>query len=168
MNNRNAYLALTAKAAELGLPRTFKTDLTDQDNRALARAVQGERFLWAIGSEGTHLVWVERAGDGKYTTPELVHMITETFPDVQWFAWMGDRLEPVKQEDAPEAADLLAPCYSVVIRYVGRLSPEHTLWHPTNPTFAPIVRGAFPTKAEAHRWASAHIPGSDYTVRRSR
>lgn len=44
--------------------------------------------------------------------------------------------------------------YTVSIPYV---TVGQTQWHPTDPDFAPIQRGTFRSKAEAHAWARSHL-----------
>lgn len=44
--------------------------------------------------------------------------------------------------------------YTVVIPYV---TVGRTAWHPTDPSFAPITRGAFKTAKLARAWAVKHL-----------
>lgn len=55
--------------------------------------------------------------------------------------------------------------WTVVIPFVGQLSVEHTMWHPTTRDFAPLARGAFQTQTEAHEWAARNLQGGRYTLR---
>lgn len=52
-----SYQALKTRAAELCLPRSFKTDLTKHDRAALADRDPAEPFGWVLYEHGTHLVW---------------------------------------------------------------------------------------------------------------
>ena len=51
--------------------------------------------------------------------------------------------------------------YTVIIPFEKVWATE---WHPTDPNFAPISRGAFKTAAEAHTWAAEKLKGHPYTL----
>ena len=93
-----AYNALLAKSTELNLPKHFSADLTKHDRKALESAREDERFLWALGVEGTHLIWLDRPHH-RYTAVQFARMVTKSFPDVQWFIWTGSELQPTTLED---------------------------------------------------------------------
>lgn len=56
----------------------------------------------------------------------------------------------------------MCPYWTVIVPWIG---PEYrTVWHPTDPTFAPLTRGAFKTEAEAIEWGKAHLRGTPYSL----
>jgi hypothetical protein len=61
-----------------------------------------------------------------------------------------------------QKADGIKPYFTVLIPF----SEHPTEWHPTDPDFAPLSRGVFSTKQEAHDWAAAHLDGQPYGIKR--
>lgn len=58
MGIRN-YIAICYQAGKLGLPLTFQTDLTRHDQEACKRNPDTRRFIWAVGTSGTNMVWLD-------------------------------------------------------------------------------------------------------------
>jgi hypothetical protein len=55
----------------------------------------------------------------------------------------------------PRLSSMLGKYYwSVIIPYV---TVGQTVWHPTDPNFAPLSRGAFKTAKLARAWAKKHL-----------
>lgn len=72
-----------------------------------------------------------------------------------------------EHEDEDESADDTVTAYwTVIVPYVPR--EFATEWHPTEPDgpFGLLNRGAFPSEADAIRWARAHLGGAPYTLKR--
>lgn len=69
----NAYSAMLAESDRLGLPTSFRTDLTVHDRRVVENR-PGARFLWAVGEMGTHLVEIEGS---RIDARKLVRALTE-------------------------------------------------------------------------------------------
>jgi hypothetical protein len=57
----------------------------------------------------------------------------------------------------------LGPYFTVLIPWVPPAFA--TEWHPTDPGFAPLTRGAFASVDDAIRWAAPRLGGAPYSVR---
>lgn len=53
--------------------------------------------------------------------------------------------------------------YTVVIYYVP--TSMATEWHPTDPDWVSLTRGAFSTFKDAVNWARSHLNGLPYSVK---
>jgi len=100
------YAALVAKAAEIGWPTSFATDLTTHDRATLERRSPALPFLWVLRASGTQLVLpstgpIDGVGHRAWEVPAF---IANAFgaADCLWFWWNGSALERIA--DAKEAA----------------------------------------------------------------
>lgn len=106
-----AFRALVAAARSLLVLRNWASDLIVHDRRSLREQSGIRRFLWSVGTNGTHLVWIDPPAEGwdprhEATTEsdarKLVHAITEARPSL--FLWDGVTLQTC---DADRAVSLL-------------------------------------------------------------
>jgi hypothetical protein len=109
------YEAIEARAAELGLPKSFTTDLTEHDRAALEARDPAEPFGWIVYSHGTHLVHNKATMcEARGITPTaaafelrgLCDAIDRNFSGLHCHFWNGRALVPVADTDA--LADRLA------------------------------------------------------------
>lgn len=83
------YEAIEARAAELGLPRFYRADLTEHDRAALEARDPAESFGWIVYECGTHLVY----------EASICAMIGEIFRGLHCHFWNGRRLETVSSPE---------------------------------------------------------------------
>ncbi len=104
MGTRN-YVAIANQAQILGLPVTFRTDLTNHDHTACERNPDTRRFVWAIGSTGTNMVWLDPC-DVHFSTRSarsLVDCFLQNDRAALYF-WDGHTLASI---DADRAVEIL-------------------------------------------------------------
>ena len=86
----------------------------------------------------------------------------------------GEAMGPKLHFDFPRVArwtaalcllriDALEKVYFTVVIPWDPTKPS--VWHPTDANFAPLTRGAFRTRVQAHAWARENLCGGVYTVR---
>lgn len=87
------YAALLAAATKLDLPKSFHTDLTVHDRKAVARFDESEPFGWAVNEHGTYLfdpmaIRKDRSRRrSKALRPEHVHGLG--MGETHYFFWDG-------------------------------------------------------------------------------
>lgn len=93
------YWAIAQRAAELGLPKSYQTDLTKHDRRALQMQDARQPFGWSIGECGTRL----------FTDADFCLAVgrAERGQTIHWHYWNGDSL--VSVASAELLAELLTP-----------------------------------------------------------
>lgn len=80
------YAAIRDEATLLGLPTSFRRDLTLHDRRELAARDSREPFVWALSESGTQIVWPVRCGLG---WPDPIASLERCFRGVRLYTWNG-------------------------------------------------------------------------------
>jgi len=113
--NLKAYRAIEAEAARLGLPTTYKTDVTVHDRAALTGDDAAPIFVWVLRGCGTLLYRYDCAAN-------VVAAAAACWSDrdAHWYIWDDDELLAVTPDDAvAELAESLIgqPVYETMYGY---------------------------------------------------
>jgi len=100
-----AYRALTAKAAEIGWPLKFRTDLTKHDRASVATRDADRSFMWVLRDSGTHLAYPGVVDGVGHRASHYARMVADSFGAAQckFFIWDGARLVEFASADAADA-----------------------------------------------------------------
>lgn len=93
-----AWRPILEAARALGWPSLFEADLYVHDRRTLVKTPHDQRFVWAIGPTGTHILWGESRGWMQSKTASYVRAVADMRPE--FFAWDGKSLQRTTAEDA--------------------------------------------------------------------
>jgi len=103
--------------AKLMVRKSFRTDLTVHDKRALHQHdnTRERPFVWAAHEGGTFLCWVDvKSIDGKGHTPaDFVRFVEESFGGCEWYLWDGVSLQTCSAEGAADYARTFEWCAHV-------------------------------------------------------
>lgn len=96
-----AYNAMIEASHALGLPRSFRTDLTTHDRAFCENLARGQRFLWAPYENGTHLI-----SPGRASKWGPLQKIVNTLLDMggHFYLWDGISLRPISAQAILEGA----------------------------------------------------------------
>ena len=101
-----AFSQIVAKAAEIGWPTSYHRDLSHWDAYHLAlswRDNPDDAAAWAIGPNGTHLVFPFKP-DAVNHPASIARHIAKLWPECRWF-WIDDDM--IRECTADKAAERL-------------------------------------------------------------
>lgn len=99
------YLALVAKADEIGWPVRFRTDLTKHDRAFLATKPVDRPFAWILRENGTSLYFPGIIDGVGHRASEMARSNAEIFgvEQCKFFVWDGRALVEYPTADAADA-----------------------------------------------------------------
>ena len=89
------YQALLKASKACGMPKTFRTDLTQHDKTFLKTHSVRDSFAWYVYPEGTHMT----------SASSLVDTICRDFQGGHWFWWDGVSLREMSADAIKERLD---------------------------------------------------------------
>lgn len=102
-----AYALMLAESERTGLPRAFKTDLTEHDRAWLNQRDPKLSFLWSLRSDGTHVVGLEPlSSERENTAPKIFESLVRGFEGIRFYIWNGVTLQSYASTEAARAGML--------------------------------------------------------------
>lgn len=100
MKTSSAFHALLRRSDQLGLPKSFATDLTKHDRRALSGRDNARPFGWVLHRDGTYIV-VPEYGAAVRLASAICEHAKRSCQDVHAFWWDGSALHEVSLDELP-------------------------------------------------------------------